>query len=338
MKSPKTLWRFYRQFATTYCILVAAIFTLLVIILTLTGDLEKGVVIFAVSNTLTWTLFLVLDEEIKKHRFIRMMFAETNKNMNLAWDKAKLEGELSSTAAVRDSTIRELKMALGDNAVLKDDIACLKLEINKLKANIEQKDIDHAHALADEQNTHKAQTEELQKQLIIKEARIASLNKTIKKNNEALKESKEALKDAENNHDSKCAKLQEELLTLSSHSFIIPESAQRYFRHYKGGVYKMLALGTNTDKNENTHSNTVVYMSLINGEVYTRSVPKFFSSISARTAKELGIKFKKGNTLPPRFEEITQEEAEEIAANWPHFTMPAEEAEERTTSEEPSNE
>lgn len=128
------------------------------------------------------------------------------------------------------------------------------------------------------------------------------------------------LKKAFESHNRTKCKLEEAIKTIadiSSAAILIPEEQRKYYRHYKGGVYRQIGIAINTDSINNT-SSIIVYQSLIDNKMYTRTNSKFFANIPQRAAKEMGIKFKVGDTLPPRFAEITQAEAEEIAANWKH--------------------
>lgn len=98
-----------------------------------------------------------------------------------------------------------------------------------------------------------------------------------------------------------------------SHAYPIKECHRKYYQHYRGGVYRLLAkASTAGDKG----SEILVYESLINGDIQVKPASKFYASIPVKAAREQGIPYHKGEHLPPLYAEISQEEAEYIAANW----------------------
>jgi hypothetical protein len=67
----------------------------------------------------------------------------------------------------------------------------------------------------------------------------------------------------------------------------------RYFQHFKGGLYKLLLMA----KDSETLENVVVYQSIHEGfDIWTRSEKSFFSSAN-NNGEEV-----------PRFRELTKEE------------------------------
>ena len=55
----------------------------------------------------------------------------------------------------------------------------------------------------------------------------------------------------------------------------------RLYRHYKGNVYKVIALG----KHSETCEDMVVYQSVINGEVWCRPAGMWFDTVADGVAR-----------------------------------------------------